>query len=56
MDPKLTKARGRTFNGDPSPKEQAKLEALMTNKDILRQQTQYLSKLPNYSLDKILKM
>jgi hypothetical protein len=51
-DAEVTKARGAAYTGQSLFARQ--YEALMTNKEILRLQTQTLSEMPNYTLDKIL--
>lgn len=55
-DPNVTKANGGAYNGEPPNASQARFQALMTNKEILKLQTQALSQLPSYTLDKILDM
>lgn len=51
-DAEVTKAKGAAYTGESLFARQ--YQALMTNKEILRLQTQTLSQMPNYTLDKIL--
>ena len=51
-DPLVTKAAGDAYTGDSLFAKQ--YQALMTNKEILKLQTQNLSQMPNFTLDKIL--
>ena len=51
-DPMVTKAQGAAYTGDSLFARQ--YQALMTNKEILKLQTQTLQSMPNFTLEKIL--